>query len=76
MPVSRDSILADLKLSFPTAQVELTALVDDDDHWKLEIAAAEFVGLSRVQQHQLVYRALGDKLSTNLHALQLITKLL
>ena len=76
MAVSREEILADLKKSFPTARLELTALVDDDDHWKLEIAASEFAGLSRVQQHQLVYRALNQKLEKNLHALQLITKLL
>ncbi|MDI9314308.1 MAG: BolA/IbaG family iron-sulfur metabolism protein [Hydrotalea sp.] len=76
MPVSREDILADLKKSFPNAQVVLTPLVDDDDHWKLEIAATEFAGLSRVQQHQLVYRALNQKLARDLHALQLITKLL
>lgn len=76
MPVSREEILSDLTAAFPKAEIELIALVDDDDHWKLTIAAKEFAGLNRVAQHQLVYSALQGKMHTRLHALQLITKLL
>ncbi|MGI9461224.1 MAG: BolA/IbaG family iron-sulfur metabolism protein [Alphaproteobacteria bacterium] len=76
MAVSRDEILADIKAAFPKAVVELTPLVDDDNHWKLTIAAYEFHGHSLVEQHQMVHRALKGKLGEQLHALQLITKLL
>ena len=59
--------------AMPDATVELTALVDDNDHWKAHVVAPEFTGKSRVQQHKMVYEALGGKMGGVLHALQLST---
>jgi stress-induced morphogen len=53
--------------------VVVQALVDDDDHYAVTITASQFVGLSRVQQHQLVNKALQGKLGTQLHALSIKT---
>ena len=44
------------------------------DHWQLTVVAEEFKGLSMVEQHQLVYKALGDWMKGPIHALALNTK--
>ena len=43
------------------------------DHYRAHIVSAQFRGMSRLQQHQLVYRALGSKMGGELHALALTT---
>lgn len=77
MPINRQLLQQALTEQFPKSVIELTALVDDDNHWAVTVQSAEFRGLSRVQQHQLVYTALekslGEKVGGNLHALQLKT---
>jgi acid stress-induced BolA-like protein IbaG/YrbA len=54
---------------------ECRALVEGDDgeHFQAEVTSSAFVGKSRVQQHQLVYAALGDHMKRDIHALQLKT---
>ncbi|MFO1126259.1 MAG: BolA family protein [Methylocystis sp.] len=58
----------------PDAQVELTALVNDDDHWAATVVSESFRGLTRVKQHQMVNAAFGARLGGELHALQLTTR--
>jgi acid stress-induced BolA-like protein IbaG/YrbA len=46
---------------------------DDGEHFEAHVTTPAFVGKSRVQQHQLVYAALGDHMKRDIHALQLKT---
>ena len=62
-----------IKAALPDAQVEIEALVDDGDHYLARVTSAAFAGKSRVQQHKLVYEALGGRMGGELHALQLVT---
>lgn len=64
---------ARLYAAFPDAQIVLTDLAGDGDHYKARIVSPAFAGLSRVKQHQLVNRALADVLGGTLHALALET---
>jgi stress-induced morphogen len=73
MPMSGHEIERLIKAKFPDARVELTDLAGDDDHWAAHIVSAAFKGKSRVQQHQMVYEALGSRMGDVLHALQLTT---
>jgi stress-induced morphogen len=57
----------------PQAQVEIEDLAGDGNHYRAHVVAPEFRGKSRVQQHQMVYRALGDRMGGVLHALALTT---
>ena len=57
----------------PDAKVEMRALADDEDHWAATVISQEFAGKSKLQQHQLVYKALGSHMGGALHALQLQT---
>nr|WP_205689960.1 BolA family transcriptional regulator [Caulobacter sp. SLTY] len=62
-----------LREAFPDAEVTITDLAGDGDHYKARIVSPTFAGLTRVRQHQLVNRALEDVLGTVLHALALET---
>lgn len=46
---------------------------EDGTHFDAVIVSEEFAGKSRVQQHQIVYRALGEKMGTEIHALSIQT---
>jgi stress-induced morphogen len=63
-----------IKTGIPDARVALTDLVGDKDHWAATVTSAAFIGKTKLQQHQIVYKALGDQLGGPLHALQLTTQ--
>lgn len=73
MPMPAHEIEALIKAAIPDAVVEMTALVDDNDHWRARVTSAAFAGKSRVAQHKLVFDALGGRMGGELHALQLVT---
>ncbi len=73
MPMPAEDIVALIRAALPDASVTMTALVADDDHWAAHVVSPSFAGLSRVQQHQRVYAALGGRMGGELHALQLTT---
>lgn len=73
MPMSAREIEDAILAALPGAEVELTDLAGDDDHWAATVTAPQFAGLSRVAQHKLVYGALGGRMGGVLHALQVTT---
>ncbi len=48
-------------------------LGDDGQHFEAVIVSPQFTGKNRVQQHQLVYLALGDRMRSEIHALAMRT---
>lgn len=73
MPMAVEELDRRLKDAFPDAEVTITDLAGDGDHYKARIVSSVFAGLPRVRQHQLVNKALADVLGTVLHALALET---
>ncbi len=73
MPMSAAEIEGMIVAALPGATVEMTDLAGDNDHWAARVVAPQFAGISRVQQHKLVYDALGGRMGGVLHALQLTT---
>jgi stress-induced morphogen len=64
-----------LKAAFPdAARIEVQDLTGTKDHYKAVVVAKEFAGKTRVEQHQLVYAALGELMAGPVHALALETK--
>jgi len=59
--------------AFPDAVVEIRDLAGDGDHFAAQVVSKAFKGHSRVQQHQMVYKALKGKMGGELHALALQT---
>ncbi len=62
-----------IKEAFPDAEVTITDLAGDNDHYAAMIASSAFKGKTRVQQHQMVYDALKGRMGGVLHALSLQT---
>ncbi|WP_425312471.1 BolA/IbaG family iron-sulfur metabolism protein [Methylocella tundrae] len=63
-----------IRTGIPDAVIDLTDLVGDKDHWAATITSSEFIGKTKLQQHQIVYKALGASMGGPLHALQLTTQ--
>ncbi|TPE61117.1 BolA/IbaG family iron-sulfur metabolism protein [Sandaracinobacter neustonicus] len=73
MPMPGHEIEAAIIAAIPDAEIRLTDLAGDDNHWAAHVTSAQFRGLTRVKQHKMVYDALGDRMGGVLHALQLTT---
>lgn len=61
--------------NIPQAFVEIKDLAGDGEHYAATITAEAFRGKSRVQQHQMVYQALGGRMGGELHALAVTTRI-
>ncbi|MBX2847916.1 MAG: BolA/IbaG family iron-sulfur metabolism protein [Acidiferrobacterales bacterium] len=59
-----------IEAGFDSAEVTVEG---DGHHFEAVIIAKEFSGKSRIQRHQLVYAALGDKMKAEVHALSMKT---
>jgi len=73
MPMSANEIVDLIKQGIPGAEVEMQDLAGDGDHWAATVISAAFAGKSKIQQHQMVYGALGGRMGGVLHALKLTT---
>ncbi len=62
-----------IKAALPDAEVRITDLAGDGDHYAAHVVSAQFQGKSRVAQHRLVLDALGGRMGDALHALALTT---
>jgi stress-induced morphogen len=73
MPIEAAELERLIKQGIPDAKVEITDLAGDDNHFAAVVVSGQFAGKSKLQQHQLVYKALGQTMGGALHALQLQT---
>jgi len=73
MPMDGAEIEQRILTAFPDAKVVIVDLAGDGDHWAARVTSEAFRGKSRVQQHKLVYAAIGRDLGGELHALALQT---
>ena len=75
MAIAAGEIERLVRAALPDAEVTITDLAGDGDHYAARVVSSAFAGKSRVQQHKLVYEALGGRMGGELHALQLTTAL-
>ena len=73
MPMTAGQLEQLIRTALPDAEVEITDLRGDGDHYAAHVVSKTFVGKTRVQQHQIVYDALGGGMGDTLHALALQT---
>ncbi len=73
MPMNPAEIETLIKEAIPDARITIEDLRGDGDHYAAYVTSAAFEGKSRVQQHQMVYRALQGRMGNELHALALQT---
>jgi stress-induced morphogen len=72
MPASEIEAL--IRDGLPGAEVTITDLAGDGDHYAAHVVWSGFAGKARVAQHKAVYQALGGRMGGALHALQLTTE--
>lgn len=63
-----------IREGIPDAHVEVRDPLNDRTHFEAVVISPSFAGISRVQQHKMVYKALGNSFEGPLHALQLTTR--
>ena len=68
--VTPESIKSGIEAGLACERVEV---IGDGQHFQALIVSRAFEGKSRVQRHQLVYRALGDRMREEIHALSMQT---
>ena len=73
MPMQAEEIERLIREALPDADVAIEDLAGDGDHYAARVVSEAFRGKSRVQQHQIVYRALQGRMGGELHALALRT---
>lgn len=73
MPMSAKQIEDLILESFPDAKIKIDDLRGDGDHYAAYIETKAFIGLNKVKQHQMVYKALKGRMGSELHALALNT---
>jgi len=71
---SPDAIRSRLLAAFPDAHIELTDLTGTRDHFQALIVTPLFDGKTRIEQHKMVYAALGELMNGDIHALALTTR--
>ncbi len=73
MPMAAKDIEDLIRAALPDAEIAIRDLAGDGDHYAARVVSAAFIGKPKVRQHQMVYKALGDRMGGELHALQLET---
>jgi stress-induced morphogen len=73
MAMHESELQAMIVAAFPDAQVTITDLAGDGDHYAAHVTCESFRGMTRIAQHKAVYAALGGRMGGELHALQLTT---
>lgn len=73
MAVDGNTLQNMLAQAFPNADIRIDDIRGDGEHYAANITTKDFIGKSRVQQHQMVYAALNGLMKDELHALQINT---
>jgi stress-induced morphogen len=62
-----------IEAALPGARVEIADLTGGGDHFRAEVVSDHFAGLSRLDQHRLVYDVFGSEVGGPIHALSIKT---
>ena len=71
--LSTDDVKNLIEASIPGSDVAVADMTGTSDHFDIQVTASEFVGKSRIEQHKMVQSALGEHLTTTIHAVQIKT---
>ena len=74
MPLKIKEIEDLIKESIPDADITITDLAGDENHYSATIKSKLFKGKNKIEQHKLVYKSLKGKMGNELHALAIKTK--
>jgi stress-induced morphogen len=70
---SADDLKQRIEQAMPGSDVQVEDLTGGGDHFRAEIVSDHFQGLSRIDQHKLIYEVFGAEIGGPIHALSLKT---
>ena len=70
---SADELRTRIEEALPGAEVNVQDTTGGGDHFRAEIVSDRFEGLTRIQQHKLIYDVFGDEVGGAIHALSIKT---
>jgi len=73
MAISKETLNDLLSKEFSGADIEITDLAGDGDHYMVKITSELFTGKTKIAQHRMVNEALKGCLGGSLHALSIKT---
>ena len=73
MGLKLEEIKSLIKKAIPDAEITIQDLAGDENHYSATIKSQIFNGKSKIEQHKMVYKALGGKMGNELHALAINT---
>jgi stress-induced morphogen len=73
MPLAAE-IKSRIEAAIPGSRAEVEDWTGTGDHFRARVTAEAFTGLSRIEQHRLVYRVFEDEIGGPIHALSLTTQ--
>ena len=62
-----------IKEALPDAEITISDLAGDENHYSATIKSSAFKGKSKIEQHKIVYKSLKGKMGNELHALSINT---
>jgi stress-induced morphogen len=71
---SAEELRERIEQALPGAAVSVQDTTGGGDHFRAEVVSDQFEGLSRIQQHQLIYKVFGDEVGGAIHALSIKTQ--
>ena len=74
MALSIEEIKKLITSSIPDATIEIKDLAGDNNHYSAKISSKLFNGVSKIEQHKIVYKSLQGKMGNELHALSITTE--
>lgn len=72
--LNAETIENKVRESLNVTDIKAADMTGGGDHWQLRVSSPDFTGKSLVEQHQMVYAALGSWMHKEIHALALTTK--
>lgn len=75
MAITASEIHQLIQAAIPDAILTIEDLAGDGDHYAVHVTSATFASKTRIQQHQMVYEALGGRVGGQLHALSVRTSI-
>ena len=64
-----DAVAALIRTALPGAEVRVES--DDQTHFAARVVSSDFAGKRSIARHQMVYRALGERVGREIHALSI-----
>jgi stress-induced morphogen len=72
---SAEELKSRIESALPGSRVSVEDLTGGGDHFRAEVESDRFDGLTRIEQHKLVYDVFGDEIGGPIHALSIKTSI-